>query len=114
VLRAEPMTKTQPENRFDLSTDEEQLTKFERNACAGIHEMAMTIRALPVADDLDDTDVRTAIACACLRVAAMQIASLSWVDVSPFVMFLKGQFAAMRRMGCNDRVEARPRAKWQS
>jgi hypothetical protein len=46
---------------------EDEVAKFERIACAGIYEMASTLRGLPPADGLDETDVRTAIACACLR-----------------------------------------------
>lgn len=44
-----------------------EVAKFERIACGGIYEMVSTLHGLPPADGLDETDVRTAVACACLR-----------------------------------------------
>jgi hypothetical protein len=92
---------------------DDEATKFERLACAGIYEMASTIRGLPTANGLDETDVRTAIACACLRIVACEISNIPWAEVSPFVAFLKGQFAALRRLGSSDRVHARSRREWR-
>ena len=92
---------------------EDEVAKFERIACGGIYEMVSTLRGLPPADGLEETDVRTAVACACLRIAACEISNIPWAEVSPFVTFLKGQFAALRRLRSSDRVQDRPRREWR-
>ena len=105
------MTKKSTSEQAEMSQDE--VAKFERIACAGIYEMTSTLRGLTPADGLDETDVRTAVACACLRIAACEISNIPWAEVSPFVAFLKGQFAALRRLGCSDRGQTRPRREWR-
>ena len=35
---------------------EDEVAKFERVACAGIYEMVSTLRGLPPADGLDETE----------------------------------------------------------
>jgi hypothetical protein len=103
-------TSEQVRSRLKTEMSEEEFTEFERIACAGIYEMVSTLRGLPPADGLDETDVRTAVACACLRIAACEISNIPWAEVSPFVTFLKGQFARLRS---SERVQDRPRREWR-
>jgi hypothetical protein len=64
------MTRTSTSEQAEMNAHE--VAKFERIACGGIYEMVSTLRGLPLADGLDETDVRTAVACACLRIAALK------------------------------------------
>ena len=59
------MTKKSTSEQAEMNAHE--VAKFERIACGGIYEMVSTLHGLPPADGLDETDVRTAVACACLR-----------------------------------------------
>jgi len=102
------MTRKSTSEQAEMNAHE--VAKFERIACGGIYEMVSTLRGLPLADGLDETDVRTAVACACLRIAACEISNIPWAEVSPFVTFLKGQFARLRS---SDRVQDRPQREWR-
>ena len=50
------MTKKSTSEQAEMNAHE--VAKFERIACGGIYEMVSTLRGLPPADGLDETDVR--------------------------------------------------------
>jgi hypothetical protein len=87
-------------------TEDDRIARLSRLASGGIYEMAKTVRALPSVGDLDDADVRLAIACSCLRVAASEIAAIPVADISPFLEFLKKQFVVLRRLDAGGVVGA--------